>query len=87
MSPYTRCSDEPRGESPESTNIGGALGGGGAGENMSEESMTLRMVDGTKTVPESLSCIYRQSTGVDDALTVQLQYLGIPGHVAFAVYL
>ncbi len=48
---------------------------------------SLMTADGTEIPSKSLSCIYRQSTGADDALSLQLQYTDAPGSVAFAAYL
>lgn len=48
---------------------------------------TLKLGDGVEITPESLRCLYRQSTGARDELSLQLQYLSAPNHVAFAVYM
>ena len=48
--------------------------------------MTLTTTDGTMIPAESLQCIYRQGTGADNTLSLQLQYLDSPDSVAFALY-
>ena len=46
----------------------------------------LVTTDGTTLPARSLRCIYRQSTGADNTLSLQLQYLDSPDTVAFALY-
>ena len=48
--------------------------------------LTLTTTDGTDIAARSLRCIYRQSTGADNTLSLQLQYLDSPDTVAFALY-
>ena len=59
---------------------------GAAGETGAVRSLSLPTADGKEAVATSLRCIYRQATGADDTLSLQLQFLRHPDHVAFAVY-
>ena len=51
-----------------------------------EVGPVLTTTDGAVIAARSLRCIYRQSTGADNTLSLQLQYLDSPDTVAFALY-
>lgn len=44
-------------------------------------------VDGVEISYQSVSCLYSQSTGADNTLSLQIQYLDTPDTVAFALYI
>jgi len=46
-------------------------------------SLSLALLDGSEIPSESLKCIYRQSTGFDDALSLQFLYESAPNTLAF----
>lgn len=53
----------------------------------SEGSGALTTTGGDEITYQSVRCIYRQSTGSDDTLSLQIQYLDTPDTVAFALYI
>jgi hypothetical protein len=53
----------------------------------SESGGALTTTDGVEIPYESVRCIYRQNTGSDDTLSLQIQYLDTPDTVAFALYI
>lgn len=47
----------------------------------------LVLLDGNQVVYESMQCIYRQHTGADDGVSLQLQFLSAPNKIAFELIL
>jgi hypothetical protein len=47
----------------------------------------LELRDGGQIPSQGLRCGYRQNTGADDSLDLQLQYLSAPNAVAFSAYI
>jgi hypothetical protein len=52
-----------------------------------DSSEVLMTADGDEIAYQSTRCLYQQSTGADDTLSLQLQYLDTPNSVAFALYI
>lgn len=52
----------------------------------SESGGALTTTDGVEIPYQSVRCIYRQNTGSDDTVSLQIQYLDTPDTVAFALY-
>ena len=66
-----------------------ALLGGCSSSTTSEaqDKAPLVTADGVEISYQSVRCIYRQSKGADDTLSLQIQYLDTPDTVAFALYM
>ncbi|HEX2875238.1 MAG TPA: hypothetical protein VHP33_28500 [Polyangiaceae bacterium] len=52
-----------------------------------EDHGALTTAGGVEIPYQSVRCIYRQNTGSNDTLSLQLQYLDTPDTVAFALYI